>query len=124
MLGPSAREVVHEFASRMAAHTRSGVVRLVQKRRQMLSQHLVEDVFARLWTGRGHERRALQRTSVHDRYYGMEQEVFARIEAGGGSGPDLPDLRDRILELFKVVSREGQPEIWLMGQRLLPPLAK
>ena len=47
MLGPSAREVVHQFASRMAAHTCSGVVRLVQKRRQMLSQHLVEDVFAR-----------------------------------------------------------------------------
>lgn len=59
-----------------------------------------------------------------DRYYGMEQEVLARIEAGAGSGPDLPDLRDRILELFKVVSREGQPEIWLMGQRLLPPPAK
>jgi len=58
-----------------------------------------------------------------DRYYGMEQEVLARIEAGAGSGPDLPDLRDRLLELFKVVSRNGQPEIWLMGQRLLgfPP---
>jgi len=58
-----------------------------------------------------------------DRYYGMEQEVLARIEAGAGPGPDLPDLRDRLLELFKVVSRDGQPEIWLMGQRLLgfPP---
>jgi hypothetical protein len=58
-----------------------------------------------------------------DRYYGMEQEVLARIEAGGGAGPELPDLRDRLLELFKVVSRDGQPEIWLMGQRLLafPP---
>ena len=58
-----------------------------------------------------------------DRYYGMEQEVLARIEAGAGPGPDLPDLRDRQLELFKVVSINGQPEVWLLGQRLLafPP---
>ena len=58
-----------------------------------------------------------------DRYYGMEQGGLARIEAGAGPGPDLPDLRDRLLELFKVVSRDGQPEIWLMGHRLLgfPP---
>ena len=49
----------------------------------------------------------------------MQQEVLARIEAGAGSGPELPDLCDRILDLFKVVSRDGQPGIWLMGQR--PP---
>lgn len=56
-----------------------------------------------------------------DRYYGMEEEVLARIEAGAGSGPELPDLRDRLLELFKVVSHNGQVEVWLMGQPLLLP---
>lgn len=54
-----------------------------------------------------------------DRYFGMEDEVLARIEAGAGSGPELPDLRDRLLELFKVVSHNGQVEVWLMGQPLL-----
>ena len=53
-----------------------------------------------------------------DRYFGMEAEVRARIEAGAGSGPELPDLRDRLLELFKVVSHNGQVEVWLMGQPL------
>ena len=55
-----------------------------------------------------------------DRYYGMEEEVLARIEAGVDPGEGLPDLRDRLLELFKVVSKNGQPEIWLLGQRLFP----
>jgi len=59
-----------------------------------------------------------------DRYFGMEQEVLARIEAGAGSGPELPDLRDRLLELFKVVSKNGQVEVWLMGQPLLTVPAK
>jgi putative transposase len=54
-----------------------------------------------------------------DRYFGMEDEVLARIEAGAGSGPELPDLRDRLLEVFKVVSHNGQVEVWLMGQPLL-----
>lgn len=56
-----------------------------------------------------------------DRYYGRVEEVLARIEAGAGAGvhTDLLDLRDRALELFKVVSRDGKPEIWLLGQPLL-----
>lgn len=53
-----------------------------------------------------------------DRYYGRSDEVLARIEAGG-AGEDDP-LRGRMLELFKVVSVDGQPEVWLLGQRLLP----
>jgi len=55
-----------------------------------------------------------------DRYFGRAEEVLARIEAGGGRelGDGL-ELRDRCLELFKVVSRGGSPEVWLMGQRLL-----
>jgi hypothetical protein len=47
-------------------------------------------------------------------------EVLARIEAGAGrDANDLLDVRDRCLELFKVTSRNGVPEIWLLGQRLL-----
>ncbi len=34
---------------------------------------------------------------------------------------DVLELRNRCLELFKVASKNGVPEIWLMGQRLLPP---
>ena len=55
-----------------------------------------------------------------DRYYGRTQEVLARIEAGAGRDlTDGVDLRDRTLELFKVVSNNGAPEIWLMGRRVL-----
>jgi len=53
-----------------------------------------------------------------DRYYGRVEEVLARIEAGGAGDED--PLRGRLLELFKVVSVDGQPEVWLLGQRLLP----
>jgi len=55
-----------------------------------------------------------------DRYYGRVEEVLARIEAGAGrDAGDLLDLRDRCLELFKVTSRGGVAEVWLLGQRLL-----
>jgi hypothetical protein len=56
-----------------------------------------------------------------DRFYGRVEEVLVRIEAGAGrDAKDLLDLRDRCLELFKVTSRAGVPEVWLLGQRLLP----
>jgi transposase InsO family protein len=55
-----------------------------------------------------------------DRYYGRVDEVLARIEAGAGrDAGDLLDLRDRCLELFKVTSKGGVAEVWLLGQRLL-----
>ena len=55
-----------------------------------------------------------------DRYYGRVDEVLARIEAGAGRDvADLLDLRERCLELFKVTSKGGVAEVWLMGQRLL-----
>ncbi|MEY2933866.1 MAG: hypothetical protein RL033_4615, partial [Pseudomonadota bacterium] len=55
-----------------------------------------------------------------DRYYGRVEEVLARIEAGAGRDlADLLDLRERCLELFKVTSKGGVAEVWLMGQRLL-----
>jgi putative transposase len=57
-----------------------------------------------------------------DRYYGRAAEVIARIEAGAGRElGDGVDLRDRCLELFKVISRGGVPEVWLLGQKLLGP---
>ena len=58
-----------------------------------------------------------------DRFYGRVDEVMARIEAGAGAGvhTDLLGLRDRCLDLFKITSRDGQPEVWLLGQRLFPP---
>ena len=57
-----------------------------------------------------------------DRYYGRAAEVLARIEAGAGRElGDGVELRERCLELFKVQSRGGVPEVWLLGQRLLGP---
>lgn len=55
-----------------------------------------------------------------DRYYGRAEQVLARIEAGTQrDSTDTLDLRDRCLELFKVVSENGAPQLWLMGQKLL-----
>jgi putative transposase len=55
-----------------------------------------------------------------DRYYGRAQEVLARIEAGVGREPgDRLDLHQRALELFKIVSQAGKPEVWLMGKKIL-----
>lgn len=59
-----------------------------------------------------------------DRYYGRVAEVLARIEAGAGRDiGDGIELRERCLELFKVISRGGVPEVWLLGQKLLGPQA-
>lgn len=52
-----------------------------------------------------------------DRFYGRVDEVMARIEAGGGV-PDALDLTLRTLDLFRVVSHRGKPEIWLMGRKI------
>ena len=56
-----------------------------------------------------------------DRYYGRQEQVLARIEAGlpADAAHDALDLRARELELFKVTSTGGSPEVWLLGQRLL-----
>ncbi len=55
-----------------------------------------------------------------DRYYGRVEEVMARIEAGAGADihTDMLDLRDRVLELFKITSTDGKAEVWLMGQQI------
>lgn len=57
-----------------------------------------------------------------DRFFGRSDEVLARIEAGVQvDSNDIFSLRDRVLELFKVTTTNGQPEVWLMGQRILGP---
>jgi hypothetical protein len=56
-----------------------------------------------------------------DRYYGRADAVLTRIEAGAMRDSDDLELRERALELFKVVSRNGVPEVWLLGQRLNVP---
>jgi len=52
-----------------------------------------------------------------DRYFGRAEEVTARIEAGGAAGDPL-ELATRTLELFRVVSHKGRPEVWLMGRKI------
>ena len=44
---------------------------------------------------------------------------MSRIEAGVGGDIHSDLLRDRCLELFKVVSKDGVPEIWLLGKKLV-----
>lgn len=54
-----------------------------------------------------------------DRYYGRSEEVLARIESGAGANDgDELGLHDRMLDLFKVVSKDGRPEVWLMGEKI------
>jgi transposase InsO family protein len=57
-----------------------------------------------------------------DRFYGRAEDVLARIEAGGQRDGDDLELRERCLELFKVVSKNGTPEVWLLGQRVTIPV--
>lgn len=56
-----------------------------------------------------------------DRYYGRVAEVMARIESQEGVEADfhLPNLGRRELEFFRVVQRDGVPEVWLLGRKLL-----
>lgn len=57
-----------------------------------------------------------------DRYFGRADEVLAQIERGEPVAPTsaaLPEARP--LELFRVLSRGGRPELWLLGDRIWPP---
>jgi transposase InsO family protein len=88
----------------------------VTEMRRRLSTHLD-------WYNHGRTHHALGGLLVPaDRYYGRAAQVLARIEAGGGRElGDGIELRERCLELFKVTSRGGVPEVWLLGQKLLGP---
>lgn len=75
------------------------------------------------WYNHGRTHHALGGLLVPaDRCYGRAAEVLARIEAGAQREGDELELRQRCLELFKVVSRNGAPELWLLGRRLDVPL--
>jgi transposase InsO family protein len=75
------------------------------------------------WYNHGRTHHALGGLLVPaDRYYGRAAEVLERIEAGAAREGDEVELRERCLELFKVVSKGGAPEVWLLGQRLNVPL--
>ncbi len=55
-----------------------------------------------------------------DRFYGIVEQSLKRIEQGLGA--DIGDLvtpDNRGLELFRVVSHGGKPQIWLMGEKIL-----
>ncbi|MBM4356358.1 MAG: DDE-type integrase/transposase/recombinase, partial [Deltaproteobacteria bacterium] len=57
-----------------------------------------------------------------DRFYGRVDEVVRLVESGatkGGADPHGISLAGRVLDLFRVVSTEGQPQVWLLGQRIL-----
>ena len=55
-----------------------------------------------------------------DRFYGMAEQTVRRIEQGLGASPaHLSNPDTRALELFRVLSRAGQPEVWLMGHKIL-----
>jgi putative transposase len=86
----------------------------VAEMRRRLAAHLE-------WYNHGRTHHALGGLLVPaDRYYGRVDEVLARIEAGAGrDASDLLELRERCLELFRVTSRGGVPEVWLLGKKLL-----
>jgi len=57
-----------------------------------------------------------------DRYFGRSQEVLAQLERGEPVVvPGAPSPESRTLELFRVISRAGRPELWLLGDRIWPP---
>ena len=55
-----------------------------------------------------------------DRFYGIAEQSLQRIEQGlGAQTAELSSPDGRGLELFRVVSRGGKPEVWLMGEKIL-----
>ena len=55
-----------------------------------------------------------------DRFYGIAKQTLRRIEQGlGAQTAELSSPDGRALELFRVLSRGGKPELWLMGEKIL-----
>ena len=55
-----------------------------------------------------------------DRFYGIAEQTLKRIEQGiGAKTADLTSPDSRGLELFRVVSYGGSPQVWLMGNKIL-----
>lgn len=54
-----------------------------------------------------------------DRFYGLAERTLKMIEQGqGGNALDIVSPDDRGLELFRVVSHGGSPEVYLMGKKI------
>jgi len=54
-----------------------------------------------------------------DRFHGWHKQTLQRIEQGHGADfQDLLDPDGRGLELFKVISKGGQPAVYLMGRKV------
>ena len=56
-----------------------------------------------------------------DRFFGRVEEVTAQLERGAPVVVAGLGLETRPLELFRVISRGGRPELWLLGERIWPP---
>jgi transposase InsO family protein len=57
-----------------------------------------------------------------DRYLGRTEQVLAQLERGEAVVvPGAEPVQGRTLEMFRVLSRGGQPELWLLGQQIWPP---
>ena len=55
-----------------------------------------------------------------DRYYGVVEQTMRKIELGlGADTPEITNPDSRGLDLFRVVSHGGKPQVWLMGQKIL-----
>jgi transposase InsO family protein len=55
-----------------------------------------------------------------DRFYGVAQQTLKRIEQGlGADTAQLTSPDSRGLDLFRVVSYGGRPQIWLMGEKII-----
>lgn len=55
-----------------------------------------------------------------DRFYGVAEQTLKRIEQGlGADTAELTSPDSRGLDLFRVVSYGGRPQIWLMGEKIL-----
>ena len=54
-----------------------------------------------------------------DRFYGIAEQTLRKIEQGlGGESLELSNPDNRGLELFRVVSHDGKPQLWLMGNKI------
>jgi hypothetical protein len=55
-----------------------------------------------------------------DRFYGIAEQSLRRIEQWlGAQTADLSSPDGRALELFRLLSRAGKLEIWLMSEKVL-----
>lgn len=87
----------------------------VTEMRQRLAAHLH-------WYNHGRTHHALGGLLVPaDRHYGRADEVLARIESGALRESDDLGLTHRGLELLKLVSKGGTPELWVCGHRIALP---